>query len=63
MSDPTEEIEADWSALEWLEMAENRLECALMGDEVCKECVDVALSYVKEAAALVRANQTGGDGE
>lgn len=32
-----------------LVMIENRLECALMGDDVCRGCVDVARSYAIEA--------------
>lgn len=35
---------------EAIEMAENRLECALYGEEpVCKHCVELAQSYLQEA--------------
>lgn len=39
---------------EAIEMAENRLECALYGENpVCKHCVDLAQSYLQEALAPV----------
>lgn len=34
---------------EAIAMAENRLEAALLGDEVCKGCVEVAQSYLQDA--------------
>jgi hypothetical protein len=44
---------ADTSAQlrEAIVMAENRLEAALLDDEVCKHCVEVARSYLQEALA------------
>jgi hypothetical protein len=27
-------------------MADNRLECALMGDEICRHCIELARSYL-----------------
>lgn len=31
---------------EAIAMAENRLECALMGESICRGCVEVAKSYL-----------------
>ena len=40
-------IDEHRTLIEAIEMAENRLECALMGDIVCRGCVEVARSYLQ----------------
>jgi len=47
---------------EWVIMIENRLECAVRGDEICKGCVDVAYSYAKEARAALTPPPAGQEG-
>lgn len=36
-------------AVEHIEMAQSRLRAAMMGDEPCKPCIDLAASYLQEA--------------
>lgn len=42
--------------LEYIEMAQSRLRAAMMGDEPCKPCIDLAASYLTEATVLINAN-------
>jgi hypothetical protein len=39
---------------ETIVIAENRLEAALLGDTVCKDCVEVARSYLQAALAPIK---------
>lgn len=38
---------------EAIEMANNRLECSLLDEGVCRHCVELAQSYLKEGLAPV----------
>lgn len=40
-------------AVEHIEMAQSRLRAAMMGDEPCKPCIDLAASYLQEATAAL----------
>jgi hypothetical protein len=46
IDDPFSEIER---LCEAIVMAENRLEAAMLGTDVCRHCVELARSYLKEA--------------
>lgn len=51
----------DAKILEYIEMAQSRLRAAMMGEEPCKPCIDLAASYLQEAAtALTSAHCEGG---
>jgi len=43
----------DAEIIEYIEMAQSRLRAAMMGDEPCKQCVDLAASYLQEAVAII----------
>jgi hypothetical protein len=40
-------------ALENIQMAQSRLRAAMMGDEPCKPCIDLAASYLEEATKAI----------
>jgi hypothetical protein len=43
----------DAKILEYIEMAQSRLRAAMMGDEPCKPCIDLAASYLQEATTAL----------